>query len=114
MRWTSTQIMSEAQSFWSVLIHGGSAVNKDSIDDIRQAMLDEMTTAGVCESSTVHLRVTYASDLQDLWYMRGDVLAAISTLQGELCARQKLERISNSFKGRLPKGLVSRPSPLGF
>jgi hypothetical protein len=58
------------------------------------------------------MRITEAIDLQDLWYLRGDVMAALAEIEGEASARRKLNQVSNMFKGLLPKGLSSRPSPL--
>ena len=64
------------------------------------------------DCTVVRLRVTYADSLQDLWYLRGDVMASISAENGESVARAKIAQISEMFKGNLPNGLGSRPSPL--
>ena len=54
----------------------------------------------------------YANDIQGLWYLRGDVLAALASVHGESKARQKLQRITPMFRGLVPGSLHSRPSPL--
>ncbi len=77
-------------------------------------MLDCLAHYGKDATSLVHLRVSYAKDIQDLWYLRGDVMAVIASADGEVVAKDKLSEISVRFKGLLPKGLVTRPSPLGF
>jgi hypothetical protein len=61
----------------------------------------------------VELKVVRANDLQELWYLRGDLMAAIAAVHGEAIARRNLIQISDMFKGFLPKALTSRPSPLG-
>jgi hypothetical protein len=58
-------------------------------------------------------RVQFADDLQALWYLRGDLMAALADLHGEAHARETIRNISDQFQGLLPKGLSTRPSPLG-
>jgi hypothetical protein len=83
-----------------------------AMDDIRQAMLDCLGGRLTTAHPIVRLRVTYANDLQDLWYLRGDVMEALAAVDGEGVARRKLAHISEMFKGHLPRGLATRPSPL--
>ena len=87
---------------------------QSAVADIRESMLDCLTHYGKDATSLVHLRISYAKDIQDLWYLRGDVMAVIASADGEVVAKDKLSEISVRFKGLLPKGLVTRPSPLGF
>lgn len=84
-----------------------------TLDDIRQAMLDCLGAPGAAAYPQLQLRMAYASDVQELWYLRGDLMAVIAAKDGEVTARRKLARISDMFKGHLPKGLATRPSPLG-
>ncbi|OYT94117.1 MAG: hypothetical protein CFE43_00670 [Burkholderiales bacterium PBB3] len=83
------------------------------MDLIRQAMLDAIGPSGASKFPVVQLRVSYANDIQDLWYLRGDLMAILANLYGEALARVQLTQISEMFKGLLPSGLSSRPSPLG-
>ena len=83
-----------------------------ALEDIREAMLDGLSVPGAVTASKLELKVTYASDLNDLWYLRGDVMAAIAALDGEAIARNKLDQISGMFKGLLPKSLTARNSSL--
>jgi hypothetical protein len=85
----------------------------EALDAIRMAMLESLGPTGGSENGAVQLRVNYATDLQDLWYLRGDVMVAIAAADGEAVAKRKLQDITNMFKGLLPRGLSSRPSPLG-
>lgn len=76
-------------------------------------MLDSLGDE-VCRSfPQIERRVLFAEDLQGLWYLRGDIMAAISSLQGESVASQKIRQITRMFEGLLPKGMVSRPGTLG-
>jgi hypothetical protein len=99
------------QSLFNGLSGSTNARCQAALEDVRQAMLDGLDESGVVGSP--RLRVAYANDLQDLWYLRGDLMAAIAAMDGEVVARQKLVEISDMFKGHLPRGLASRPSPLG-
>jgi len=82
------------------------------IEDIRQAMLDSLGDDGCASYPHVERRVLFAADLQGLWYLRSDVMVAISSLQGELVANQKIRQITLMFEGLLPKGMISRPGAL--
>ena len=86
---------------------------QSALEDIREAMLNGLGVSGAATASKLELKVTYANDLHDLWYLRGDVMAAISAISGETQARRKLDEISDLFRGLLPKALTSRPTNLG-
>lgn len=88
------------------------SVLESGTEDIREAMLALMSEAGAREFANVMRRVRYANDIQGLWYLRGDVLAALAATQGEAAARQKIQKITRMFEGLLPGSLSSRPSPL--
>jgi hypothetical protein len=84
------------------------------LSTIRHSMLDAMSMAAAGPYSVIRLRVTHAQELQDLWYLRGEVMEAIAALDGEAEARRKLAHISQRFKGHLPRALATRPSPLDY
>jgi hypothetical protein len=106
MRWTPSHWMNS-------LLKSGSPPSGKTLTEIRHAMLDALGEHGARANPVVQLRLTYADDIQDLWYLRGDVLAAIASTQGEAIARTQLLKVSEMFKGSLPSGLTARPSPLG-
>ena len=83
-----------------------------ALAEIRSAMMHGLGTSSDASVLAVERKVAFAHGFQDLWYLRGDVLAAIARVQGEAVAKEKMAHISNMFKGHLPPGLVSRPSPL--
>lgn len=112
MRWNSSKLITGMQSLINSLSFQGSVRNQPSIDAIRQAMLEALGTLGASSYPVVQLRVSYANEIQDLWYLRGDVMAVLAALEGEAIARYKLSHISDMFKGLLPPSMSSRPSPL--
>lgn len=98
----------------SLIKAGTSSPRKQaaSLAQIREAMLAALGERGAQAYPVIQLRVTYADDVQDLWYLRGDVMAAVADLDGELEARKAIASISTMFSGLLPSGLTSRLSPL--
>jgi hypothetical protein len=96
---------------------GNPAAPSDSMietgtEDIREAMLALLGESGTKQFPNVTRRVRYANDIQALWYLRGDLMAALAATQGEAAARQKVLQITDMFHGLLPGNLSSRPSPL--
>ena len=113
MRWTTSNIVSGMQALLSKGSEQHSRESDEAFEDIRRAMLDELAICAYRVNPILQMRVTDASDVQDLWYLRGDLMAAIAANEGEVAAKRKVSHISNMFRGLLPKGLSSRPSPLG-
>lgn len=112
MRWIPASVVIGVQNLF-----GAGEMNQTSraaaaLERIREAMLEGMGVGDAVAASKLELRVIHAGDLQDLWYLRGDVMAAIAAVDGEAVARQKLTEISDMFKGLLPKSLTARPSGL--
>lgn len=105
--------MTGMQSLFSSFSSQDSVRTESSLDSIRQAMLDALGALGASSYPVVQLRVSYANEIQDLWYLRGDLMAVLAAIEGEAVARNKLAQISEMFKGLLPRGMSSRPSPLG-
>ncbi len=81
-------------------------------EDIREAMLALLGDSGGKQFANVTRRIRYANDVQGLWYLRGDLMAALATTMGEAAAREEVQRITQMFRGLLPGSLNSRPSPL--
>ncbi|MGJ7541471.1 hypothetical protein [Variovorax sp. LT1R16] len=53
-------------------------------------------------------RVRFASDLETLWYLRQDVLLAVSAIDGEVVAQQRLNQINRLFRHGLPQTMGPR------
>jgi hypothetical protein len=96
---------------------GNSGTPSDSIlenktEDIREAMLELLGDGATKQFANVTRRIRYANDIQALWYLRGDLMAALATTLGEAGAREQVQQITQMFQGMLPGSLNSRPSPL--
>jgi hypothetical protein len=88
------------------------AVIADRTENVRLFMLMELGEFGEKNYPRLMRNLKYAEDAQNLWYARGETMAALADMHGETAAREKMERISDKFKGLLPRGLSSRPSSL--
>ncbi|VWX63311.1 conserved hypothetical protein [Burkholderiales bacterium 8X] len=78
------------------------------ISRIRTAMLGLLQVHGGHSTQRIAQRVRFAGDLETLWYLRQDVLTALSEIDGELNARNKMRGINRLFKGGLPTALEPR------
>jgi hypothetical protein len=112
VRWTASFLMSGVQSLFGNRPTQNPSRMQKAIREIRTSMLECLSQYGVSNKTSLHMRVAYANDIQDLWYLRGDVLAVIASTDGEAVAKKKMKKISVRFRGLLPKGLVARHSPL--
>ena len=84
-----------------------------NLEDIRQNMLEMVSLDSGERSLRLARRIRYASDLESLWFMRGELMGLLARTHGEAAAFEKVEELSSMFTDLLPAGLRSRPSPLG-
>ena len=114
MRWFKPNLRSSIIALLS-LGHPGAPSEppvEHNIDDIRDAMLKLIGEDTDKAFPLVKRRIHYASDIQALWYLRGDLMAALASTYGEAIAREKVSWVTDMFEDLLPGGLRSRPSPL--
>ncbi|HSI53985.1 MAG: hypothetical protein ACAH21_09040 [Ramlibacter sp.] len=114
MRWFKPNLRSSLHAIFS----GGGALapTEDeievTIEDIRDAMLGLLAGADLHKHPVVARRIRYATDIQALWFLRGDLMAVLASAHGEGVARTEIAQVSEMFENSLPQGLRSRPSPL--
>lgn len=112
MRWFKGSIRTSIYGLLGNPVAPSDSVLETGTEDIREAMLALLGQAGSKQFANVTRRVRYANDVQALWYLRGDLMAALAATQGEAAARQKVQQITRMFQGLIPGSLNSRPSPL--
>lgn len=112
MRWFKGSIRTSIYGLLGNPVAPSDSVLETGTEDIREAMLALLGQAGSKQFANVVRRVRYANDVQALWYLRGDLMAALAATQGEAAARQKVQQITRMFQGLIPGSLSSRPSPL--
>lgn len=112
MRWTKPNLRSSIYGLLGTPPPPTESMLENATEDIRQAMLDMLGESATKHFPQVTRRVRYANDVQALWYLRGDLMGALAAMHGEAVARERVARLTGMFRGLLPAGLTSRPSPL--
>ena len=113
MRWLKPNLRSSIYALLGYSPAPRDCVQEVGIEEIRSAMLALMTEVGDKRYVHVVRRIRYATEVLSLWYLRGDLMSALASKHGEVQAREKIRPITGMFKDIVPKGLKSRPSPLG-
>jgi hypothetical protein len=85
---------------------------EDGTEEVRESMIALLGAGGPKQFPQIARRIRYANDVHALWYLRGDLMAALSAMHGEAAARKKILGITQQFQGLVPGGMASRPSPL--
>jgi hypothetical protein len=112
MRWLKPNLRSSIYGLLGNPVAPSESILEAGMEDIRESMLALLGDAGFKQFPQVTRRIRYASDIQALWYLRGDLMAAVAAIHGELAARQRIASVTSMFQGLLPNSLNSRPSPL--
>lgn len=83
--------------------------------EVRLRIIQTLKQRGLSDRSPLIGRVARATDLQDLWYLRPDIMQSLSALHGEVQAGSiMMGNITPLFVGLLPKGLFRRSSMAGM
>lgn len=112
MRWQKLNLRNSIFGLLGSPVKPSESVLELGTEDIRDAMLAALGEKGSRDFPQITRRIRYANDVQALWYLRGDVMAALASIHGEQVAREKVASLTAQFQGLLPGGLNSRPSPL--
>ncbi|HWI83163.1 hypothetical protein [Ramlibacter sp.] len=112
MRWRKPNLRSSIYGLLGNPMPPSDSALESGTEDVREAMLGLLGETGPKHHPALVRRVRYATDIQALWYLRGDLMAALASMHGEKLAREQLASITRMFKGLLPGALNSRPSPL--
>lgn len=112
MRWLKPGLRNSIYGFLGNPMPPSDSTLEVGTEEIRAAMVGALGEEGLKSFPHVARRIRYAADVQALWYLRGDLMAALAAIHSETVARDRISSISNMFQGLLPNGLSSRPSPL--
>lgn len=112
MRWLKPNLRSSIYGLLGNPVAPSESILESGTEDIRESMLAVLGQNGPKHFPQITRRIRYANDIQALWYLRGDLMAALASMHGEMAAREKVASITSQFRGLLPNGLNSRPSPL--
>lgn len=112
MRWLKPNLRSSIYGLLGASVRPSDSMLENAAEDVRETMLALLGEAGLKKHPALTRRLRYAADIQALWYLRGDLMGALAAMHGERVAREQLARVTRMFKGLVPDGLHSRPSPL--
>ena len=87
---------------------GSRQVAESQLGRIRTAMLSALQGRGGHSIQRVSQRVRFAADMEALWYLRQDVMVALSDIDGQSAARRQMKAINSMFKGGLPGSMGPR------
>jgi hypothetical protein len=77
------------------------------IEEIRQSLLACLGELGSARYPAVERRIWLENDVAGLWYLRADLMAALSNLYGEVVALEKLRQVTPLFAGHVPQAAAS-------
>ena len=112
MRWLKPNLRSSIYGLLGNPSPPSDSMLENGTEDIRESMLALLGEGGPKHFPQITRRIRYANDIQALWYLRGDLMAALAAMHGEVAARKRVASSTDMFRGLLPNGLNSRPSPL--
>jgi hypothetical protein len=78
----------------------------EQLDLLKHAMLQVLGELGRLTYVRLERRIRYAIDAEGLWYLRSDLMQALSALQSEAVARKELRDLSALFVHYLPEPLM--------
>lgn len=88
--------------------HPSPAERDERFRRVRSAMLETLPICGNATVTQVAERISYAADIEALWYLRTDVMSVLSELDGEASAARELREIDAMFEGALPQSVRPR------
>jgi hypothetical protein len=78
------------------------------LEKIRGEMLQALATCGETGHPKLADRIRFATDLESLWYLRTELLAAVTECVGADAAGRSLGSITSQFIGVLPIATTTR------
>ena len=112
MRWLKPSLRNSIYGLLGNPVTPSESILENGTEDIRESMLAALGDSGSRHFPQITRRIRYANDIQALWYLRGDLMAALAAMHGEASARAQVQSLTRMFHGLLPGSLSSRPSPL--
>lgn len=94
-------------SFWAMLGRDTSEASALVVERIRKTMLltlDEHGHDGQDSHYALDIKINFAQDIAELWYLRPDLMNAIAATRGEVEAQQVMESVTALFKGHFSAG----------
>ena len=93
-------------SFWAMLGQDISSA-PDTFARVRRAML-ALVDEYCADNVELRHKLTFANDIDALWYLRSNLMIALAASQGETVARDRISRITVLFQERQPGGALRK------
>ena len=114
MRWFKPNLRSSLYGLLGPAFASSQSTDKAKTDEIRERMLDLLGANGAVFFPRTAQHLQHAPDVDHLWHLRPNLMAALAAIYGEEAASLQVATVTGMFDGFLPRGLKPRPSPLGF
>lgn len=100
------------ESIWGWLMREDASTTYENsqllILGVHRQILDTLEQGGVPFESALMHRLTNATELQDVWYARTDIMQVLCKLHGEAAAWDIMDGITPMFEGFIPPSLFKR------
>lgn len=95
-------------SFWAFLSPESLKSTEDTLETIRNTMLNAVRNH--CRTTDIHLefKISYAKDVSELWYLRPELMQALCGHQGETRALALMVDVTTLFVGQHPAAVSSK------
>jgi hypothetical protein len=94
MRWAKTSLRN---SFFGWMANQAAVEPSARLEEIRKAMLHMLEQSPDGNNTAIERRVLFAQDLDELWYLRPDLMTAVAAVRGETAARACLTEVTSMF-----------------
>lgn len=100
--------MGIGDSFWSVLGRDTSDSPDAALERVRKAMLLVVEEYGGEDHFRLDMKINFANEVAELWYLRPELMQVIAAAQGEQIAQECMVGITALFKKYHLGGTPSR------
>ncbi len=85
-------------SFWAALGRDISDTPGVALERVRKAMLVVVEEYGGDDHYRLDMKINFAREIAELWYLRPELMQVVAAAQGEELARDCMEKITALFK----------------
>jgi hypothetical protein len=100
--------MGIGDSFWNVLGRDASDSPDAALDRVRTAMLLVVEECGGDDHFRLDMKINFAHEIAELWYLRPELMQVVAAAQGERVAQECMAGITALFKKYHLGGTPSR------
>ena len=95
MRWAKTSLRN---SFLGWKANKAVIDPSDRMEELRKAMLQVLEDGVAANNATLERKLLFARNIEELWYVRPELMNAIASGLGESAARARMVQITDMFE----------------